>query len=386
MVCTYNFITVGIAIIISLLVLYFLSRLFIYFSEKYLTKKSLLFAYALIILSLFFPSLFLTYSEQKSCEKEKEKNPHYKDRHAMIEFGIERSVSDYWFENAKKKLGIFYFINGISYLYDGAGSARIVALTKEGEEVQKACELEANPYISSVWPASMLHLYGSPIWKERRDSICKAKGFGPGEINQCTEFMLKDSDYSKELAENGFDYEVDDSGKIITEQKSMTESLGHYSDANIIYSLGNKKSQYEGAEPSKTGANMDEIKSGRFVYQYDIRKVSGYEKIEGVTFSEPFMSIYVPNNSDKSVDDMYQAMWPQLQIISEQKITFGKYDYIRKNVNGAYGFEYAIYDSQIGGRKIKIVLMSRPYFEKDPDLQKEFEEIIASLEFKFESS
>jgi hypothetical protein len=194
-----------------------ISRLIIYALEKYFVNKILVIILNLIFLfSLFLaPSFILANFDQKKCEVAKEKKAifdNFEEHTGLLQFGLWGTVNR--FENAKNKLKLFYSLNEVSYLYDGAGTNEIVIMTKQGEEIKKACQIETNPRISLVRQISAFDFIGTNLWKEKRNKFCEAKGFNSEEIKQCMESILSNS--SRDPSQ---DYKVTDDGIIVTTDK-----------------------------------------------------------------------------------------------------------------------------------------------------------------------
>ncbi|MFA5961983.1 MAG: hypothetical protein WC848_04850 [Parcubacteria group bacterium] len=372
-----NLITIGIAILVSLGLLYVFSRLVIYLVDKYIAKRVILISNVCIFIILLSVSFVLTNHQINKCVAEKEKNQNWTDREAMIGLSLKSDL-----RNPKKQLIMLYFLNNIKYLYSdneiaesGSWGSSILIKTLPGKEVETACTLEFNPRVSSAWPTSIFNYMNFSDWEKTRDAICEAEGFESSSIKNCLEFILKDS---KKM--EGLSYEISENGKVEISERKTVDNQGVYSDKFISFKIDNDK--YKVEDPTETGLTFEDIKLGKYAKFYVITKHSDFEKINGLNFTEPFMFMYVPNSSDPSFDVMYNGMDLQNQVIDEKNEILGNYNYLIKNFKES-GLEKVAYYTQVNGRKIRISLGQPQYFAKYSELQKEFEEIISSISFNY---
>lgn len=204
-----NPLTVGLAILISLGIIYIFSRLVIYIAEKLNLIGASYIANIATLLMLMVMASWLSSFEIKSCILNKEENKNWPARDGLISMLVPIEAGDS-FEEAKENLIPFYELNKVKYLYDGVGSDMVVLITDNEKELETACRLEENPHISSVWPVSISQFFGTKLWKEKRNIICEENKFSPENIKECTEFILK----NRKKSPYELEYEITEDGEL----------------------------------------------------------------------------------------------------------------------------------------------------------------------------
>lgn len=391
-----NLPNIGIAIIISLGWLFILNRVVIYWVEKYIIKRVILISNILIMVILLFFSFILTNYQVNKCilRKERVVNSVINDYRGVISLDFKSNFKN----NPIKFPKLFNFSNDIDnnlYYNFSANNISLIEApydkfsvneywikAKNNKENQTICKLELHPRIYFAHPVSLARYIINSDWERAKDvvyAVCKSDGYKLEDTKKCVESILKESESVKNL-----DYKVYENGKVnvdIIYEKIKDNYPNEYSDDFISFELDGSKFKF--LDLGKTGLSFEDVELGNYIQMYRINKFFGYEIIGSLNTLEPYMNIHIPNVSDYPFDGIYDEMdLMSGQIASETKIKLGGYDYLMKNFTES-GVEKVVYYTQVNGRKIRIALGMSQYFVKYPELQKEFEEIISTINYNF---
>jgi hypothetical protein len=360
----YNPITCPVAIFVSLLFMYSITKLMFFIANKQKSKFVLDIIFIVFFTILFLTGAIVTKTNQQKCEQKKDANKHWTARQGIIQISLKDKII-YNFLSKNNRLNLFCKLNNLKYVYSTEGSNIIAVLVNKGSELEKACELEANPQVLDAWPSSLDIYRGAPARREIAKSICDAEGFNYKTIDECEKTINKNISL------------VDKNYKIAQNDNLDEGNIKKYEDKLI--SMEFDKNTYETLTAGITEIPRDNSVE-KFSYgSYQIAKASSKERLIDQVFQEPSIIISVSASANPNIDALRLELdsKPKLGV---SKVKLGNYEYERAIISDR--LDYAYYYAVINGKQIIIELQTANHFKKFPYLQNDFEELISNIKYR----